>query len=188
MILSKRIFPVLALLFASLFVFSSCEKKDPEPVNEEEVITTLTYTLTPGGGGTPVVLSFKDLDGDGGNAPTITGGTLAANTVYNGAIVLLNETESPAENVTEEIEEKDDEHQFFFQASGANVTVAYADSDGTNPVGLATTVTTGDASSGTLTVTLRHEPAKDAAGVAAGDIANAGGETDIEVTFNVTVQ
>ena len=37
-------------------------------------------------------------------------------------------------------------------------------------------------------MTLRHEPAKDASGVAAGDITNAGGETDIEVTFDVTVE
>ena len=42
--------------------------------------------------------------------------------------------------------------------------------------------------SGTITVTLRHEPNKDAAGVSSGDIANAGGETDIEVTFNVEIQ
>ncbi|WP_291723915.1 hypothetical protein [Bernardetia sp.] len=189
MILSNRIFPVLALLFASLFVFSSCEKDDPEIANEEELITTLTYTLTPVNGGDAVILSFKDLDGDGGNAPIITtSSALRANTTYNGTLDLLNEAESPAENITEEIAEEDDEHQFFFQANGANITVEYTDTDGTNPVGLETRVTTGEASSGTLTVILRHEPAKDAAGVANGDITNAGGETDIEVSFNVTVE
>ncbi len=149
----------------------------------------MTYTLTPQAGGTPVILSFRDLDGDGANAPVITGGTLAANTVYDGSLDLLNETECPAERVTAEIEEEDDEHQFFFSSTGGlNVTVAYADTDGTNPVGLKTTVTTGAASQGTMRVTLRHEPNKSAAGVSAGNIANAGGETDIEVEFNVTVQ
>jgi len=62
------------------------------------------------------------------------------------------------------------------------------DADG-NPIGLDFIVTT-DATTGTeaFTITLRHEPSKDAAGVSAGDITNAGGETDVEVTFNVTVQ
>ncbi|MEO1713252.1 MAG: type 1 periplasmic binding fold superfamily protein, partial [Bacteroidota bacterium] len=94
------------------------------------------------------------------------------------------------EDITREIEEEDDEHQLFYQiASDLNLTVAYEDADGNNnPVGLLTTITTGDASTGTLTVTLRHEPAKDASGVSDGDIANAGGETDIEVIFDVEIQ
>ena len=35
---------------------------------------------------------------------------------------------------------------------------------------------------------LRHEPDKSAAGVSSGDITNAGGETDIEVSFNVIIE
>jgi hypothetical protein len=66
---------------------------------------------------------------------------------------------------------------------------AYDDMDGSgNPIGVANTYLTGDAGSGTFTVTLRHEPNKTAAGVADGDITNAGGETDIEVEFPVTIQ
>jgi len=53
---------------------------------------------------------------------------------------------------------------------------------------LANTLTTDAAGSGTITVILRHEPDKGASGVNDGDITNAGGETDIEVTFDVTVQ
>lgn len=178
----------LALAFSAVFV-SACDPDDPI-VNEEELITTLRMTLTPAGGGTPVVLSFVDLDGDGGNAPVITGGTLAANTTYTGALTILNESETPVEDITEEIETEDDEHQFFFTTSaGLNLTVSYADQDGNNnPVGLATSAAAGAASTGTLTVTLRHEPNKTAAGVKEGDITNAGGETDIEVVFPVTIQ
>ena len=62
-----------------------------------------------------------------------------------------------------------------------------SDADG-NPIGLATTVTTGAASTGEFTVILRHEPMKDAQGVKDGDITNAGGETDIEVNFPVEIQ
>jgi len=179
----------LSFLFAVALFAMSCEKKEPEIPNEEEVITNLIYTLTPTNSGTPVVLSFADLDGDGGNAPVITGGTLIANASYSGSIELLNSTETPVENVTEEIEEEDDEHQFFFQTSINGLTVAYNDQDGDgNPVGLATTLATADAGSGSITIILRHEPDKSASGVANGVIDNAGGETDIEVTFDVEVK
>ena len=177
------------MLLAMGLIFVSCEKDDPEPPVEEEVITTLTYTLSPDGGGADVVLSFVDLDGDGGNDPVITGGTLSANTTYSGSIVLLNETETPAEDVTEEIEEEDEEHQFFFETTVSGLSIAYNDTDEDgNPIGLSSSVTTGSASSGTITVTLRHEPDKNASGVSDGNIANAGGETDIEVVFSVEVQ
>ncbi len=188
--MKSNIFLLIAIPF--FISLSSCSKDEPEdPIipNEEEVITTLQYTLTPDNGGTPVVLSFQDLDGDGGDAPIITGGTLDANSLYNGVLVLLNELESPAEDITEEIEEEALDHQFFYQTSLSDIDITYADMDNNgNPIGLSTLVTTTNASSGTLTIILRHEPNKDASGVSDGDISNAGGETDIEVTFDVEVQ
>ena len=173
-------------LMAIALLTTSCGDDEVEIPIEEEVITTLNYTLT--AGASTVTLSFQDLDGDGGNAPTITGGTLAANTAYSGSIELLNESETPAEDITEEIEEEDEEHQFFFEATNG-ISIAYEDEDPNgNPIGLANTLTTGAAGNGTVTVILRHEPNKGGDGVAGGDITNAGGETDIEVTFDVTVQ
>ncbi len=178
---------ILNILFAVLFL-NSCKDDDPVDENDEEVITTLTYTLTPTSGDV-VTLSFVDLDGDGGDDPTITGGTLQANMSYTGALDLKNEAETPAESINEEIEEEDLEHQFFFSVVGANLTVDYSDQDASgNPLGLATNLTTGDASTGTLTVILRHEPDKSASGVSTGDITNAGGETDLEVTFDIDIQ
>jgi len=178
------------MILMAVAVISSCKKdKDVVIPNEEELITTVNYTLTPVGGGTEVTMTFKDLDGDGGNDPVITGGTLAANTTYNGTLELLNETESPAEDITEEIEEEDADHQFFFSTTVSDLSVAYADQDDDgNPVGLETTVTTLGVSSGSMTIILRHEPNKSGTGVAGGAITNAGGETDIELTFNVDVQ
>jgi len=175
-------------LFVAALSFTSCGDDDEmEPENEEEVITTLVYTLT--SGADVATFRFTDLDGDGGNAPVVTVDNLAANTTYIGAIVLLNESETPAEDITAEVREEDADHQMFFEVSGANVTVAYTDQDDDgNPVGLASTLTTGDASTGTLKITLRHEPDKSASGVSGGSIDNAGGETDIEVTFDVNVQ
>lgn len=174
-------------ILGSIFLMScSSDDNDPEPVNEEELITTMTVTLTPQGGGATITLESRDLDGDGPNAPEITvSGNLAANTSYSGVIVLLNETEAPAENITEEVEEEAEEHQFIFSTTGAITTVNYADADGNgNPVGIAFTLETGDAGGATITVTLRHEPTKPNDGTLAG----AGGETDIAQTFTVTVE
>lgn len=174
------------LLLPLAVMITSC---DPEEVDddEEELITTLIYTLTPAAGGSSVEFRFQDLDGDGGDDPIITVGDLAANTVYNGRVSVLNESEDPAENVTAEVEEEDEEHQFFYQSDLLlSVTYEDADEDG-NPIGIQTTLTTVDAGSSDLTITLRHEPNKGGANVSDGDITNAGGETDIEVTFSVDI-
>ena len=191
----KNIFQTKSLILTSVFIslisIMSCSDDPEDPIieNEEEVITTLTYTLTPSEGGSAVVLSYQDLDGDGANEPTITNGTLSAETTYSGSMTLLNETESPAESITEEIEEEDADHQFFFVTTVSGLSVAYADSDDDGkPVGLASTLTTGAAGSGNLTVTLKHEPDKSASGVSDGVITNAGGETDISVTWTITVE
>lgn len=181
--------PFLTLLMLiSLFLFQACDD-DPEIPNEEEVITSMTYTLTPIDGGTPVILSFQDLDGDGGDAPIITGGTLAINTTYTGTLQLLNETTSPAESINEEILAEAEEHQFFFQSTvnGLNITYNDTDVDGL-PLGLETNLSTTEANNGTLNIILRHEPNKSADNVSSGDVTNAGGETDIEVTFDVNVE
>ncbi len=181
----------LSILIIALLIITSCSDDDnPIIVVEEEVITTMTITLTPDGGGTSTIMQTRDDDGDGPNPPVVTNPVnLAANTTYTGSIELLNELESPAEDITEEVEELDDEHQFFFSATNAIATFDYTDQDDDgNPVGLNFTLTTGNAGTGTVTVSLIHEPMKDASGVSDGDITNAGGEEDISETFNVVVQ
>ncbi|MBT8245284.1 MAG: type 1 periplasmic binding fold superfamily protein [Winogradskyella sp.] len=182
----------LLLLLASIFTFSCSDDDNPEAVNEEEVITTLRLTLTPQGGGTAIVLQSQDLDGDGPNPPVITpmSAQLSANTTYDAIVQVFNELETPADNITLEVAEEDDEHQFFYEFTGAaNSSASYTDADADgNPVGITTTISSGVVSTGNaLTVTLIHEPQKDAAGVSSGDITNAGGETDVEVTFSYDV-
>ena len=177
-----------ALLFIGLITLSSCEKKDPVIPNEEELITTMTYTLTPVGGGDAVIFNFQDLDGDGGNDPVITNGVLKTNTTYNGVISLLNETETPAGNITAEVEAEGEHHQFFYSIEGAASTtteITYNDEDvNGNPVGISTSFTTTSASTGTLNIVLRHEPLKPNDG----NLVDAGGQTDIQVTFDLDIQ
>jgi hypothetical protein len=173
-----------ALIASSLFI--GCSKDDdPQPVNEEELITTLTVTLEPVGSGDTVTLEFKDMDGDGPDSPEITTGNLVSGVTYSGSIVLLNETEEEPENITEEVEAESDEHQFFYTTTGElDVTTTYDNFDSAdNPLGTRFTLVAGAVSSGTLIFTLRHEPTKPNEG-----LDDAGGETDISAEFEVSVE
>lgn len=186
----RRINLILSsVLLLSALGLVSCEDEVPEIPNPDELITTFIYILTPENGGDNVVLSFEDLDGEGGNPGSYLTEPLPANTTFTGVIQALDKTQSPIEEITPEIAEEDAEHQIFFSPDGVSLTITYDDMDDAgNPVGLATKVTSGDAGTGTLKVTLRHEPEKDAAGVASGDITNAGGSTDVEVDFPIVIQ
>ncbi len=185
----KNIYLLMIAVF-SLTLFNSCSKDDPEIPNEEELITTLIWDLEPiGNKGQPVEFKFKDIDGDGGSDPVITGGPINQNEDYNCTLTLLNEASNPVEDITNEIKSESAEHQFFFRRDGnLDVQISYEDEDTDgNPLGLATRLSVGSIGTGTITITLRHEPDKMADGVSEGNIFNAGGETDIEVTFDIDV-
>ena len=157
----------------------------PEIINEDELITTVILTLTPDSGD-QVVLTTIDLDGDGPDEPVTTVvGNFSENTQYQGAVQFLNETEDPAEDITQEVIEEADEHQVFYTISeGLNIQTTYEDQDSQgNPLGVQITLSTGAASEGSLTVTLRHEPVKPNDG-----LESAGGETDISTSFDVSIQ
>ncbi|MDE2845786.1 MAG: type 1 periplasmic binding fold superfamily protein [Gemmatimonadota bacterium] len=208
---------VLSILTAAVFVsaaltFGCADDDDTSPTGpadpeeheeddddhhgpgEEELITTLALTLTPSGGGSQITVRFRDLDGEGGDAPVVDVLAVTKGTDYNGTVQVLNETESPPENITEEVEEEAEAHQFFFETLGgfSAATVDYADKEsdyGSNttgadhPVGLAFTLSVPDnAQNGQLRVILSHfdEAPKD--GVSRSD------ETDIDVTFEVLVR
>ncbi len=181
-------------LILSLVIFmtlQSCSKPDaPIIPNEGELITTVQVTLIPTEGGETTVMEFKDLDGDGPKAPVIKNGTLKANTTYNGSIKILNELNTPTIDITQEIETEKEAHQLFYSiGNGLNATATYKDKDANNkPVGLFFELKTGNASNGKLKITLLHEPNKTAEGVADGNPSKAGGETDIEVEFDVIIE
>jgi hypothetical protein len=179
--------------FATLFISCSNEN-DATPVNEEELITTITAVFTPEGGGLAVTLNSRDLDGDGPNAPVITiSGPFAQNTTYNGIVTFTNESVSPAEDITAEIVAEAEDHQIFYQTTGSlpdfiySTTAENVDANG-KPIGLETVFTTTTAATGVLKISLIHLPNKTAAGVAAGDPTNAGGNTDATEEFTVRVE
>ena len=199
-----------AAVFTAALTFSCADDKETSPTGpaepeeheeddhghgpgEVELITTLKITLTPQGGGAPVIAQFRDLDGEGGNAPVVDKIVVDAGTVYDGVIQELNEQESPPEDITEEVKEEAEAHQLFFHTLGgfAPATVAYADKESdyvTNtgadhPVGVRFTLTVpATARNGQFRVVQSHYDAGPKDGVTPSD------ETDIEVTFEVEVR
>jgi len=91
------------------------EDPDAPPCeNEEEIITDVTLTFTPIGGGTTVTASAQDPDGPGPLPLQILNDIeLVESTEYEMSITLFNSIEN--EDITEEIEEEADEHMFFFE-------------------------------------------------------------------------
>jgi hypothetical protein len=161
----------------------SCQE-DPKPVLEEEVITTLIVTLTPSGSDEKIELKFFDADGDGSIAPVITPtkALLSPNTLYAASVTLYNESSSPKENMTVEIEEEADHHLFCYDVEELPISITVTDKDSKDlPIGLAsvwqTTQNTGD---GYVTVRLKHQP-----NIKTGSCDL--GETDIQVRFPIAV-
>jgi predicted RNA binding protein with dsRBD fold (UPF0201 family) len=187
----KNYFKLISIaLFTLLFVAcSSDDDAAPEPVNEEEVITTVIATFT-SESGAQVILTSRDLDGEGPNGPETTiSGAFSSSTSYTGAVEFRNELEDPYEDITVEVLEEALEHQVFYNYTSDLGMISYSDEDADgNPIGLNVSYETSSSASGTITITLRHEPNKSGAGVNEGDITNAGGETDVAVSFDVEVQ
>lgn len=190
------------LLKSSLIIMTSlslglvsCKKdKDvvPEPKapNENEVITTFSLVMIEDGGAkaAPLVFTWKDMDGDGPGKPskfdTIR---LKPNTTYTTFLLLLDETKTPADTISDEVVKEDDEHQFFFKPmAGLGLSVSYLDEDKNKvPVGLETKFTTTTAGNGNLQILLKHQPdVKPKSG--SGDETK--GSTDIDLTFRVEIK
>ncbi|HRD52124.1 MAG TPA: type 1 periplasmic binding fold superfamily protein [Flavobacteriales bacterium] len=187
---------LLALTLLAALALAGCKKKDDghdlghgHDHNEEELITTVKALFMHATTGDTVEFSWEDLDGDGGNAPVITGGTVQMGAAYAMRLLLLNESVTPSDTISNEVAQEAEAHQFFFSTTGGSLGwEGYLDADANGlPIGLLTQWSTGVPGTGNITIILRHEPSKSAAGVSAGDITNAGGETDIEVTIPYTV-
>lgn len=176
-------FALIRVLLLGVLAFSGCEDDDDaSPDNEQELITTVELTFTPAAG-SAVVAKAVDRDGDGGNAPVIDNVSLAANTNYTLSIRFLDESKTPAEDITAEVKEESAEHLVCLVVTGAMPSPTITDKDSNNRnLGLTSTLRTSAAGAGSLRVTLKHEPNKTAADPCAT------GETDAEVQFAVTVR
>ena len=201
-ILSKH---VTLIVMAASFAIAACGD-DGGSQNENEVLTTVSLSFAPMGGGVAVSAAFDDPDGDGGAAPTVDPINLVNGTTYTLTVRFQNRLENPPEEITDEVRDEGDEHQIFFTGTAVNgpatdnpsapLRHTYGDIDvGGLPIGLTNTIVAATGS-GMLTITLRHLPPLDGAAVKVADLAgrvtssgtsSIGGDTDAEVSFMVTV-
>ncbi|WP_397446826.1 hypothetical protein [Polaribacter sp. R77954] len=169
-------------------VIFNIEVHEEEHEHEEE-ITKVEYTLTNTNDATDIVtFTFTDEDGEGGaDGTTVVSGSLTANASYSGVFKLINLEED--EDISAEIIENEaDEHEVFYITNVADLTFETTDVDGnSNPLGFTTNVTTGGAGNGSLTIAVIHEGKKPNDGTVT-DALSGAGTTDIELTFNVTVE
>jgi hypothetical protein len=175
------------LAVAAIMLSVSCKKNDDElpKVEENELITTVRLKFTNKANSSDVKLvTWKDLDGQGGNNPVIGEIVLAPNSAYRMEIdAILNEAQTPVVNIKEEVAKEADDHLFVFKPTPANIlTVNITDKDSKNlPVGLVSDAVTTVAGTGKLQVILRHQ-----SNVKNGT--EAPGSTDLDATFDVKVQ
>ncbi|MFL2991796.1 MAG: hypothetical protein ACJZZG_03810 [Cytophagales bacterium] len=199
----KNIFKLNYLLFAvlTLFVFTACEEDEavPEEEDEMEVITDVTLIFTPDAGDV-VTATAQDPDGEGVLDLVVQDEIkLQSGTSYTLTFDIMNNLESPGEDIGDEIAEEDDEHQVFFawtegafsnpsgngNIDNASDPVNYNDSDGNgNPLGLNTSWTAGNpTTAASFTVRLQHQPDVKTATSGAND-----GDTDFELQFRLTIE
>lgn len=165
---------------AVLFLASGC-KKDPK--TQQENITKITVHLT-GSGGFDQAFSWSDPDGgDTGNASVDTIVIPAGTTDIQAHLRIFDESQNPALDISQEIEEEAAAHLFVYKLSGAAVaTIDYNDADANGkPLGLATKWIAGNGD-GSVNILLYHQP------VTKDDLMSPGGELDFDITFQVKVQ
>lgn len=206
----KSIITTAALLAMLGTTFTACKKdkkEDPAPqqpappANEAELITTMKITLRDTINNTSLTYVFSDLDGAGGNPATFGNSgadsiiNITANHVYEATILLLDQTKTPVDTISNEVEEEGADHMFFFNSiaptgtpyntylSGSMTNIKYLDLDANNRgIGLSTEWTAPSMmmTKSPLTIELKHQPSVK-------DGSYAPGETDIQVGFKLKV-
>ncbi|MFI2743603.1 hypothetical protein ACG2LH_12745 [Zhouia sp. PK063] len=181
----------IALAFTAV-IFSSCSSDDsnPELVNEEEVITDVTITLTDNtGNATTYTYTDPSYRTDSYVEPEIV---LEKGKTYTASMNFYNNSDpSDPETITDEIKDEKDDHFLQFAFTGIDVSVARSDNDVIDDngikIGLITNWTGNATGEGSSTITLIHQPTtKDDTTDPKGS--HTGGETDAEVTFKTKIE
>ena len=212
----KQILAFSAIAIAATMTWSACKKSETvvsPPAPSNEFLTTVRLVATNEANASDVVTaSWVDLTPDDNNPPDTSNAilNLKPNAVYDVKVLFLDETQTPAGDITAELKERQNYHLLFFQptpvapsdtatgissasipgtvasATGPylNLHVVRTDMDANTPplpVGLTDKFTTGAASNGHLEVVLRHQPnAKNGT--------YAPGSSDADVSFRVNIQ
>lgn len=176
---------VSTLFTLTLFQAACTRKTIPPNPNEEELITTIQLSFVDSAGiQAPFIATYRDIDGDGGNNPSVFDTIrLHPQTTYYTTIRLLDESKTPADTISNEVLAEGSEHLFCFSPSGIPVSVSLTDADAQlKPIGLQSKWICGSASLGNMRIQLRHQPD----GIKDGTCAP--GASDIDLTFVTLIQ
>jgi hypothetical protein len=173
---------VAAMSILTAVTFSACNNKE----DEGELITTVKLSLSVTGG-TPMVHTWQDLDGAGGNAPLLPdtiklGQITPGGDAYVGTLEFWNEQNGNKEDITLEVKNEAHDHFVCYDISSlslppAGLSISATDKDKNNlPIGLSTEWKPMGKDFGVVVVRLKHQPGTKNGTCAVGD-------TDVEVTF-----
>ncbi len=173
---------VAAMSILTAVTFSACNNKK----DEGELITTVKLSLSVAGG-TPMVHTWQDLDGAGGNAPVLPdtiklGQITPGGDAYVGTLEFWNEQNGNKEDITLEVKNEAHDHFVCYDISSlslppAGLSISATDKDKNNlPIGLSTEWKPMGKDFGVVVVRLKHQPGTKNGTCAVGD-------TDVEVTF-----
>lgn len=134
----------IIISIASLTMLVSCKKSEdashPHDHSSQEQITTLILegynTANPSDTNHSISVKWEDLDGNGGNAPTIDSLLLDTGITYSMNMVLLDKTKTPYDTISNEILERGNIHQFFYTLSATltgKVIIERLDKDNNTP-------------------------------------------------------
>lgn len=197
---------IIAISVYSVCSLSGCKQDDPVKEDTPELITRAKLTFAPAGGGSPIIATATDPDGDGVQNITVDGSiNLEMNKTYVLSISLINELAVPTDpgyNITDEVEAEGVEHMFFFSwtnnvfsdpAGDGNIdkrsdVVNYeggvnSKDENNLPLGLTTTwASASTTASGLFRVMLKHQP-----NLKSETSDSNIGETDLDITFSIEI-
>ena len=185
----NKLYTYFLILMTLIFTLSCSDDELPAEENEEEAITDVKLIFTNQYDANDVVVA-RAQDPDAGGVEelkVLDGILLGINKQYTLTFEIMNNLESPGEDIGEEILEEGDEHQIFFDyPAEAFCEFGYGDTDANgNPIGLITHWQNcgTQVSEKNFTVKLQHQPDIKTSTTGPND-----GDTDFELTFVLTIQ
>jgi hypothetical protein len=115
---------IILLLIASTTSMLGCQKEDPKKPSsntpQEQITTVILKGYNhddPSDSLHQFMIKWEDLDGDGGNPPSIDSLILDTGFEYHINLIIIDKTKTPFDTVSKEIEDLKNIHQFFYTPS-----------------------------------------------------------------------
>jgi hypothetical protein len=135
---------IISLAFiATTLIFSACKEDHIDPTkpkdnNAQELITTVVLNGYNANNPTANQFSVKweDVDGDGGNSPTIDTLTLDSGINYRAQVLMIDKTKTPYDTISNEVILEGADHQMFYTLSDnltSKLNFERLDMDSNNP-------------------------------------------------------